>query len=85
MYFQGGPKFILKSTTEKVKIIARYSDGQIAALLATYGNGKVAVCGPHPEAPRSWSYETPTPEDWVSSMDLAVALVQELLSDNPVQ
>ncbi len=84
MYFQGGPKFILKNTSEQVEIIARYSDGQIAALLATYGNGKVAVCGPHPEAPKSWSYETPNPSDWVSSADLAVALLQELLSDHPV-
>jgi len=84
MYFQGGPKFILKNTSEQVEIIARYSDGQIAALLATYGNGKVAVCGPHPEARKSWSYETPNPSEWVSSADLAVALLQELLSDHPV-
>ncbi|HPE70359.1 MAG TPA: hypothetical protein P5560_13790 [Thermotogota bacterium] len=84
MYFQAGPKFLLENTSEQVQIIARYMDDQIAALIATYGNGKVAVSGPHPEAPRSWSYETDNPEDWVSSIDLAVALLQDLLSDQPL-
>lgn len=35
-------------------ILARYRNGQIAALKIDYGQGRVAVVGPHPEADESW-------------------------------
>lgn len=57
MYFQGGPVFKLTDTQEKIKIIAKYEDGRIAALISSYGKGKIAVSDPHPEALESWGEE----------------------------
>lgn len=84
MYFQAGPTFELTATQEKVQIIAAYEDGQIAALMSSYGQGKAAVIGPHPEAPESWSEEAENGEDWISTTHLLAALLQELLSDRPI-
>lgn len=53
MYFQDGPHFVLDSE-EGVEILARYTNGAIAALVASYGQGRVAVVGPHPEATVDW-------------------------------
>lgn len=56
IYFQGGPYFIVKDPN--TKIIATYegasSSQQNASIGLNYGKGKVAVCGPHPEAPKKW-------------------------------
>jgi hypothetical protein len=84
MYFQGGPAFELEDSPESVLVIAKYADGEIAALISSYGNGKVAVSGPHPEAPDSWGEEAEDGEDWTAVTDLAVDFLQELLSDRPV-
>lgn len=84
MYFQAGPVFELEQSPEAVRVIAKYADGQIAALISSYGSGKVAVCGPHPEAPESWSEDAENGDEWKATTDLAVALLQELLSDRPV-
>jgi glutamine amidotransferase-like uncharacterized protein len=55
MFFQDGPFFPLRSRASKVVVLARYaSNSEIAALVAPFGNGKVGVCGPHPEAPEDW-------------------------------
>ena len=84
MYFQAGPAFELTESSEAARVIASYADGQIAALMSSYSEGKVAVCGPHPEATESWSDEAENGDAWTSTADLAVALLQELLSDRPV-
>ena len=84
MYFQGGPVFELEDSAESVRVIARYENGEIAALISSYGSGKAAVCGPHPEAPDSWGEEAEDGEDWEAVTDLAVDFLQELLSDRPV-
>ncbi len=84
MYYQDGPVFYLKSTAESVRIIAQYANGQTAAFLCSYGRGKVAVSGPHPEARQSWIYEAANGDSWTSSASLAVDLLNELLSGNPV-
>jgi len=59
IYFQGGPYFITKEPNiNNTKIIATYtgskSSQQNASIILNYGKGKVAVCGPHPEAPKKW-------------------------------
>jgi glutamine amidotransferase-like uncharacterized protein len=54
MYFQDGPFFKLKSKATGVIVLARYTNGKIAALVAPYGKGKVGVVGPHPEADAGW-------------------------------
>ncbi|GHF82290.1 hypothetical protein GCM10018790_70030 [Kitasatospora xanthocidica] len=59
MYFQDGPYFDVDGPAAEV--LARYSDGRPAAVVAAYGAGRVAVSGPHPEAPAAWyrDYELP--------------------------
>jgi hypothetical protein len=85
MYFKAGPSFELIENPESVEVLAYYDDGSIAAILSSYGKGKVAVCGPHPEARESWSPEATDGYKWISSSDLAIALLKELLSDRPIK
>jgi glutamine amidotransferase-like uncharacterized protein len=54
MYFQDGPVFKLSRNADDVEIIARYPNGEIAALSAGFGAGRVGVVGPHPEATPDW-------------------------------
>ncbi len=84
MYYQDGPVFYLKPTAESVRVIANYANGQVAAFLSSYGRGKVAVSGPHPEARPTWAAEAANGNAWTSSAPLAVNLLEELLSGNPV-
>jgi hypothetical protein len=57
MYFQDGPYFTLRPGSGAT-VLARYSNGLVAALVARYGKGSVGVSGPHPEAPPSWYGES---------------------------
>jgi glutamine amidotransferase-like uncharacterized protein len=84
MYFQTGPAFALVPSSEAVQVVAYYDDGRIAALVASYGEGKVAVSGPHPEAPDLWSHDVTDGETVTLSTDLALALMKDLLSDRPL-
>lgn len=84
MYYQAGPTFTLQPGTEPVRELAYFDDGRIAALMSAYGKGKVAVSGPHPEAPDSWKAEAQDGDTMDTNIPLAVQLVQELLSDRPV-
>jgi glutamine amidotransferase-like uncharacterized protein len=54
MYFQDGPYFIVRRGASNVRVLATYTNGKVAALVAPYGKGKVGVSGPHPEATASW-------------------------------
>ncbi|MQA12983.1 MAG: hypothetical protein GEV09_02120 [Pseudonocardiaceae bacterium] len=54
LYFQDGAKFLLRPDAHDVDIVARYRGGEIAALAAPFGAGRVAVVGPHPEATPDW-------------------------------
>jgi glutamine amidotransferase-like uncharacterized protein len=54
LFFQGGPTFLIDKTAKQIEIIARYRDGSVAAFSYLYGQGKVIVVGPHPEADKSW-------------------------------
>jgi len=85
MYFQYGPAFDIQESSETVQVIASYTDGSIAALISSYGSGKVAVCGAHPEARPSWLEGVPQGDTWTSSTDLACDLLKELISDSPVK
>lgn len=53
MYFQDGPYFTTGGATG-VKVLARYTNNKVAALSKRVGHGRIAVIGPHPEAPSSW-------------------------------
>jgi glutamine amidotransferase-like uncharacterized protein len=54
MYFQDGPAFLLDRGATDVIVLATYTNGKIAALVARCGKGKVGVSGPHPEATSAW-------------------------------
>ncbi|HEV7824733.1 MAG TPA: BPL-N domain-containing protein [Mycobacteriales bacterium] len=56
MFFQDGPVFRLPASVPAgVTVLARYtSNGEVAAMVAPFGRGKVGVVGPHPEAPDDW-------------------------------
>lgn len=85
MFYQAGPCFHIKSSRETLQIIASYDDGSIAAMICSYGKGRVAVCGPHPEAQESWKDEAVERITWTSSTDLAVAMLKDLLSNHPLK
>ncbi|MFB7328276.1 BPL-N domain-containing protein [Streptomyces sp. NPDC001698] len=53
LYFQDGPHFVLDRDAD-VTILATYPNGTIAALVTPFGNGRVGVVGPHPEATDDW-------------------------------
>jgi hypothetical protein len=54
MYFQDGGFMVPKRKATGIDVLARYTNGSIAALVAPYGDGRVGLCGPHPEAPPAW-------------------------------
>ncbi|KAA0016577.1 hypothetical protein FOY51_26000 [Antrihabitans cavernicola] len=53
MFFQDGPTFP-DATHTATTVLARYDNDLPAALVATYGAGRVGVVGPHPEADLTW-------------------------------
>lgn len=53
MFFQDGPVFVLDDARD-VTVLARYPNGEPAALAAPFGAGAVGVVGPHPEAGPDW-------------------------------
>jgi glutamine amidotransferase-like uncharacterized protein len=73
VYFQGGPAFVVDADAEDT-ILARYSNGFVAAGVFGLGRGAVGVTGPHPEAPRSWytdaGLDVPSPLPHAAFMDL---------------
>ena len=54
LYFQDGGYMVPHRKAVGVTVLARYSNNTIAALVASFGRGKVGLSGPHPEAPPEW-------------------------------
>jgi glutamine amidotransferase-like uncharacterized protein len=80
MYFQDGSLFRLKGGAPGVTVLARYTNKEIAAVVARSGRGKVSVAGPHPEAPRGWySYNGVADRDGVDA-DLGRDMIDTLMS-----
>lgn len=53
MYFQDGCRFQIQPGATAT-VLATYDTGVPAAIIASYGAGRVGLVGPHPEAQRSW-------------------------------
>ncbi|MGY4652969.1 BPL-N domain-containing protein [Mycobacterium sp. URHB0021] len=53
MYFQDGAAFALASKAPAT-VLATYPGGEPAAVIASFGRGRVGLIGPHPEADRGW-------------------------------
>jgi glutamine amidotransferase-like uncharacterized protein len=78
MYFQDGPQFIVNPGSGATTI-ATYSNGEIAALDAPYGTGKVGVVGPHPEADASWYADYGLTDSDGPDADLAHDLIDAVM------
>jgi hypothetical protein len=58
MYFQDGGYMVPRRRARSgMTVLAQYTNGSIAAVVAPFGAGRVGLCGPHPEAPPSWYRE----------------------------
>lgn len=82
MYYQYGPAFEPPLGSD-ARIVATYDDGRTAGFVVPYGKGRIGLVGPHPEADDSWLQDTPPPIDagaWKPTMDLAVAMLRDLLA-----
>lgn len=80
MFFQDGAVLTPAAETPGVDVLARYaSNGEIAALAAPFGRGRIALSGPHPEAPADWyrSHRLENPDG--ISYDLGCDLIDALM------
>lgn len=78
MFFQDGPAFHLEPAARAVEVLARYPNGEIAALAAPFGRGAVGVVGPHPEADAGWFRDAGLPVP-AATADLGHDLVDATL------
>jgi glutamine amidotransferase-like uncharacterized protein len=60
LFFQDGPVFLVEEGGA-TQVLARYPNGRIAAVVAPFGAGVVAVVGPHPEATPDWFTDSALP------------------------
>lgn len=79
VFFQDGPVFLLDDDARGVTALARYPNGHLAALVAPFGRGAVAVVGPHPEAESDWYADSGLPAPSVPTDDLGHDLVDTAL------
>ncbi|MBC7658882.1 MAG: hypothetical protein H7249_04165 [Chitinophagaceae bacterium] len=90
MFFQDGPFFKLSKQgllTSKTQVLARYAslpnddsaEDAIAAMIAPFYQGKVAVIGPHPEATGSWYRESQLKAPLELTEDISLELILALL------
>lgn len=54
IFFQDGNYFTFQNGTNGATVLATYTNGEVAAVVAPYGKGKVGGVGPHPEADTTW-------------------------------
>jgi glutamine amidotransferase-like uncharacterized protein len=76
MFFQDGPMFLLDSDAG-ITVLARYSNDEIAAMIAPFGKGRVAVVGPHPEATSDWFVDSGLSQQ--PSLDLGNDLIEAVM------
>ena len=79
VYFQDGPYFELRRGAD-ASVLATYTNGLAAAVVAHVGSGSVGVVGPHPEADASWFKEADLPVPARSTLDLARDLIRTTLN-----
>jgi len=77
MFFQDGPVFVLDSEAG-VTGLARYGNNEIAAVVAPFGKGRVAVVGPHPEATSDWFTDSGLSQ--VPTLDLGYDLIEAVMN-----
>ena len=75
IYFQGGPYFSLPKHSNAT-VLATYTNGLVAAMVARFGLGSIGVAGPHREAPASWYREADLGNPDGVHLDLGYDLVE---------
>ncbi|MEV6080047.1 BPL-N domain-containing protein [Streptomyces sp. NPDC052069] len=78
LFFQDGAYFTPGSGPDTT-VLATYTNNRTAALVTSYGAGRVAVVGPHPEATADWFEDPPLP--FHDTHDLALDFVGSVLAD----
>jgi len=73
VYYQGGAAFRVGDKDSNI-VKATYQDGSAVILYSTYGKGKVAVSGAHPEAPNSWFQDDHLKKE-EDTLDIALDMV----------
>ncbi|MER7673954.1 BPL-N domain-containing protein [Kitasatospora sp. NPDC096128] len=81
MYFQDGPYFDVDGPGADV--LARYTNDRAAAVVAGYGAGRVAVSGPHPEAPAEWYRDYELSDESRTGLALGEDLLHTLMGTAP--
>ncbi len=79
IFFNGGTTFEIQNAKIPVKLLATYEDKKPAAIQVRYGNGRVVLSGPHPEAPQVWRDRNDLKDEDGSDLDLASELAKRAL------
>ena len=82
MFFQDGP-YMTASGAAGERILARYTNRRVAALVRPFGLGRVAVVGPHPEATPYWYRAAHLPNEAACGAVLGHKLIKVLMAPNP--
>ena len=77
MFFQDGPIFLLDDGAAGT-VLARYPNDGIAAVVTSFGKGRVAVAGPHPEATADWYADSGLPNE--PNFDLGNDLIETVMT-----
>lgn len=78
LYFQAGPYFQIHD--EQSRVVANYLDDKPAVVYTQYGLGRVALSGPHPEAPQSWIQDDALDDSDGPDHDLSDQMLSWLLN-----
>lgn len=84
VFFNGGG-FIKVSPSAlrlSVEVLAHYSTGEVAAIRTSFGNGRVAVSGFHPEATDSWKHFAVGRDNDGSDLDIAEDMARWALRED---
>lgn len=81
VYLLGGPAFN-GSDIPDATILAKYNDNRVAAFLLNSGNGRILLCGPHPEADSTWleGENVKNAGNWMNSWDLFLDMTKKLMA-----
>lgn len=79
LYFQDGPYFLIRPDAHST-VVATYPNGAMAAVVTTFGSGRVGVVGPHPEATEEWYRDAGLPVPTPLGLDLGLDLLDAVMS-----
>ena len=86
IYYQYGPAFAASNIPANSSVLAYYNNTNhdVAAFTTKCGNGRILLCGPHPEADATWLDDNPAPlhaDQWTSTWDIFTDFFTVLMSD----